>query len=41
MEGKEAINHLNLFLDIDAYNNLGDGRTAKQKKDIQASHINK
>lgn len=46
-EGKETMNHVNLYLDIDAYYNIAEGtgaaaaKNTKQKKDIQASFIYK
>ena len=41
-EGKEVMNALNLYLDIDAYNALSDGKGANQKKrDLQANNIHK
>ena len=41
MEGKDAVNHVNLYLDVDAYFSLADAKNARQKKDAQANTIYK
>ena len=38
-EGKESINMLNLYLDVDAYMNINKDKNEKQKKDVQANFI--
>ena len=46
-EGKETMNHINLYLDIEAYYNISDSggaagvKNSKQKKDIQSSFVYK
>ena len=46
-EGKETMNHINLYLDIEAYYNIAEAggaagaKSTKQKKDIQSSFVYK
>jgi len=41
-EGREAINLLNLYLDVEVFNSISQGeRGGKQKKDVQAQFISK
>lgn len=40
-ENREPVNMVNLFIDITAYNAVGSSPAVKQKKDMQATYIQK
>lgn len=40
-EGKESRNLVDLYLDIDSYQKLGQDRTQRPRKDIQSAMISK
>ena len=40
-EGKDSVNPLHLYMDIDTYNNTVDNTPAKYKKRTQANFIQK